>query len=200
MKILLAEDDKTTRLIVETLLENWGYETVCVENGLQALAELQSDTPPLIAIIDWQMPKMDGLEVCRQTKALKHKNPTYIILLTGRDKNEDLVLGLSSGAHNYITKPFNDDELKARIQVAERVVKIQGSLNEKISELEHALNHIKTLQGILPICMHCHKIRDDEEAWQRLESYISNHAEVQFSHGICPSCLEEHYPDIDDDR
>lgn len=198
MKILIAEDDQTTLYILETLLDSWGYEVISVKDGAAAITELSKQEAPSIAIIDWQMPKVNGLEVCKHLANRKNGKYVYTILLTGRNKHEDIVEGLNAGALNYITKPFNDKELKARLQVAERVITMEESLNEKIAELEGALKHIKTLQGILPICMHCHKIRNDEEAWEKLESYLSDHAEVEFSHSICPSCLQEIYPEYSD--
>ena len=85
------------------------------------------------------------------------------------------------------------NELRARLSVAERMVALQEKLNRNILELQDALTHVKTLQGILPICMHCHKIRTDDKAWQRLESYIEVHSDAKFSHGLCPECLEKHY-------
>ncbi len=201
MEILIAEDDITSRLMLKALLENWGYKVVAVEDGLQAWSELQKPDPPLIAVIDWLMPGMNGVELCQRIQGLERTNPIYALILTGRDKKGDIVHGLSAGANDYITKPFNDDELRARIEVAERMIETQASLNEKILELKNALAHIKTLQGILPICMHCHKIRNDQEAWERLESYICEHSEAEFSHSICPACMKEHYPNyqIDED-
>ena len=101
--------------------------------------------------------------------------------------------GLGAGANDYIVKPFNREELRARVKVGERIIKLQSSLAARVEELQEALSHIKTLQGILPICMYCHKIRDDKEAWGRIESYIEKHSEVRFSHSLCPECLEKHY-------
>ncbi len=199
MKILIAEDDITSRLMLQALMVKWGYEVVAVEDGTKAWMELQKPDSPSIAIIDWQMPGISGVEICRRIRKLERANPIFAFLLTGRDKKGDIVHGLSSGANDYITKPFCDDELKARIEVAERMITTQESLNEKILELKNALTHIKTLQGILPICMHCHKIRNDDEAWERLESYICEHSEAEFSHSVCPSCIKEHYPEYEDD-
>ncbi len=199
MKILIAEDDITSRLMLKALLGKWGYSVIAVEDGLQAWRELQKPDSPPIAIIDWLMPGMNGLELCCRIQDLDRTTPIYALLLTGRDKKGDIVQGLLSGAKDYITKPFDNDELRARIQVAERMIEVQDSLNEKILELKNALAHIKTLQGILPICMHCHKIRNDQEAWERLESYICEHSEAEFSHSICPACIKEHYPEYDID-
>ncbi len=129
----------------------------------------------------------------------KKKKPTYVIILTGRDTTEDIVEGLDAGADDYITKPFDENELRARLNVAVRMVRTQTSLTDNILELKEALEHVKTLQGIIPICMHCHKIRNDKQAWDKLETYISKHSDAQSSHSICPDCLEEHYPEDGDE-
>ena len=100
-------------------------------------------------------------------------------------------MGLDAGADDYLAKPFDRNELRARVQVGVRVVELQRHLAEHIKELETALSQVKQLQGILPICSYCKKIRDDQNYWQRVESYISDHSEAEFSHSICPSCYED---------
>lgn len=196
MKILIAEDDYTTRLMLQVIFEKWKYTVTTAEDGNQAWNILKrTDQQPQIAVIDWGMPKMDGLELCQKTRELERENPIYIIMLTGRNTTDDIVDGLDAGADDYITKPFNENELRARIRVAERIVRIQDSLTSTVAELSQALEHVDTLQGILPICMHCHSIRSDDEAWHRLEKYIENHSMAQFSHSICPECIRKHYPE-----
>lgn len=197
MKILVADDDITSRLMLDSILRKWSFETIIVDDGLAAWDCLQSEDSPAIALIDWEMPGMDGLEICQKAHSLKRDTPLYTILVTGRDSTEDVVDGLNSGAADYITKPFDNNELRARIDVAARLVETQMTLNNKVKELEQALEHVKVLQGIIPICMHCHSIRNDQEAWNRLENYIEAHSEAQFSHSICPDCLAKHYPDFD---
>ncbi len=199
MKILLAEDDIISRLMLEAILKKWSFEVISVDNGLKAWEILQQHDVPPIALLDWEMPGIDGLELCRRTKLLDRENPIYIILLTGRNSKEDTVIGLQAGADDYITKPFDNSELLARINVAERLVKTQATLNKKVKELEQALDHVKTLQGIIPICMHCHSIRNDDSAWHRLEAYIEENSDAQFSHSICPTCMLKHYPEYSND-
>ena len=199
MEILIAEDDLTSRLMLESILGKWLFEVTSVANGEEAWDILRGKDAPAIAILDWEMPGIDGPELCRRIKLLPRDNPIHVLLLTGRDSSEDIVAGLESGADDYVTKPFNINELRARINVAVRLVKTQASLSSKLKELKEAFEHVKTLQGIIPICMHCHSIRSDQEAWHRLEAYIEQHSDAQFSHSICPSCLHTYYPELEDE-
>ncbi len=175
------------------MLEKWGYQVTAVSNGDEAWSVIKEETSPSIAVLDWMMPGIDGVEICSRLKAIDRKIPVYIILLTGRDSKKDISTGLESGASDYMTKPFDNNELKARLRVAERMIALQDKLNSKIDQLRDAIEHVTTLQGILPICMHCHKIRTDDQAWERLESYIELHSDARFSHGLCPECMNKHY-------
>lgn len=200
MRILAAEDDATSRLILVNALKKWGYDVVPAVDGMDAWEKVQDpDAPPLI-ILDWMMPRMDGVEVCGKIRGMEKQrtNPFYIILLTARSSKEDIVVGLRAGANDYITKPFDNDELMARIEVGRRVVELQTEVARHIKELEDAMEHIKTLQGILPICSYCKKIRDDKNFWQQVESYISKYTDARFSHSICPDCFKKHVkPQLD---
>jgi phosphoserine phosphatase RsbU/P len=196
MKVLIAEDDATSRVILKAILNKWGYEVVETCNGDEAWQALSANGAPRLAILDWMMPGISGEAICHKLRQTKSLTPTYIILLTSKRTKEDVVAGLEAGANDYIRKPFDREELHARVKVGERVVELETSLAERIRELEGALAHIKTLQGIIPICMHCHKIRNDQRSWERLEKYISEHSDAQFSHGICPDCAEKHFPEI----
>jgi response regulator RpfG family c-di-GMP phosphodiesterase len=142
------------------------------------------------------MPEMDGVEVCREARQSVAHNSAYIILLTSRGSKEDIVIGLEAGADDYVTKPFDHAELRARVQVGSRVVQLQTALADRVRELEEAMSSVKTLQGLLPICCYCKKIRDDGNYWHRVESYIAGHANVRFSHGICPECNEKLRADL----
>ena len=188
MQILVAEDQAVSRHILAANLRNWGYEVTAVEDGTRAWEVLQAEAAPQLLILDWLMPGMDGIEICRQIRKSPQARPLYLILLTARRGQEDKIRGLQSGADDYITKPFNREELRARVQVGIRVLELQGALAQRVRDLEEALSRVKTLQGLLPICSYCKKIRDDRNYWQQVEGYISDHSEAQFSHGICPEC------------
>jgi DNA-binding response OmpR family regulator len=188
MKILVAEDQVVSRHILAANLRKWGYDVMAVEDGTRAWEVLQSQEAPQLVILDWLMPGMDGIEICRQIRKRPEARPIYLILLTARRGQEDKIHGLQAGADDYITKPFNGEELRARVQVGIRVLELQGALAQRVRELEEALASVKTLQGLLPICSYCKKIRNDRNYWQQVEGYISDHSDAQFSHGICPEC------------
>jgi sigma-B regulation protein RsbU (phosphoserine phosphatase) len=191
MKVLVAEDEPVSRRILEAILVKWGYEVVVASDGIEALQILQAEKIPLLAILDWMMPGMDGIEVCQKVRGSIRLKPTYIILLTAKDRTEDIVLGLQMGADDYIRKPFDIRELRARIQVGLRIMDLQGALSDRVNELEIALSKVKQLQGLLPICCYCKKIRNDQNYWEQVEKYIIQHSEAQFSHGICPDCYQK---------
>ncbi|MGA3165034.1 MAG: response regulator [Terriglobia bacterium] len=198
MKILVAEDQTVSRRILEASLRKWGYEVEGVENGTRAWEILQGEEAPQLAILDWLMPGMDGIEICRQIRLRPQTQPVYIILLTARSGREDMIRGLEAGADDYITKPFDRDELRARVQVGIRVLELQGALAHRVRQLEEALSRVKQLQGLLPICSYCKKIRNDRNYWQQVEGYISERTEAQFSHGICPECYAQYVqPELD---
>ncbi len=191
MRILIAEDDMVSRRVLEVTLQKWGHEVVVTCDGAEAWAALQRDDAPSLAILDWMMPGMDGVELCRQARQKGGILASlYIILLTAKGTKEDIVSGLDSGADDYLTKPFDRNELRARVRVGTRVVELQSTLTNRLQELEDALSQVNQLQGILPICSYCKNVRDDQNYWQRVESYISDHSEARFSHSICPDCYE----------
>jgi len=191
MEVLIADDDVICRRMLQVCLTQWGFESVVATDGAEAWRILEGRDPPRLAILDWMMPVMDGVELCRKVRQAHRARPAYLILLTARGGNESVVRGLVAGADDYVTKPFSRDELHARLRVGVRVVELQTSLADRVSELERALASVKVLQGLLPICSYCKKIRNDKNYWQQVESYITEHSEVQFSHGICPACYEK---------
>jgi DNA-binding response OmpR family regulator len=140
MKILIAEDNRFYRDFLKATLMEWGYEVIPCEDGLAAWSVLQKKEAPKLAILDWVMPGMEGPEICRKVRALQREEPTYIILLTAKDGQENMVTGLREGADDYIKKPFDREELQARLQVGLRIVRLQCSLADRVRELELALS------------------------------------------------------------
>jgi phosphoserine phosphatase RsbU/P len=192
MKILIAEDDLSFQRILQFLLERDGHEVQVVSDGEAALAALQSlaDDAPHLALLDWMMPRMDGIEICRRIRSTDLPVQPYLILITSRDNLDDRITGLESGADDYLTKPIDDGELRARIRVGMRVTGLQQTLTDRVKQLEEALAQVHHLQGLLPICAYCKKIRDDRNYWQQVEAYIARHTAARFTHSICPECYE----------
>jgi phosphoserine phosphatase RsbU/P len=192
MKILIAEDEAVSRRLLQQTLQRWGYEVVVASDGAEAWDCLSGPGAPHLAIVDWMMPGVDGVELCRRVRAVQGGVPTYVMLLTSRAAREDIVAGLEAGADDYVVKPFDEAELRARVQVGFRVVQLQASLADRVHDLEEALSRVKQLQGLLPICSYCKKIRDDRNYWQQVEQYVTERTEARFTHGICPACFERH--------
>lgn len=190
MKILLAEDDPVQRRLIQSTLRAWGYTTEVCEDGSSAWARIESGAAPNLIILDWVMPGMDGVEICRRLRAQPTPGPRYVMLLTARGEIQDVVQALEAGADDYIQKPFHPEEFRARVRNASRIIELQRSLSARIGELESALARVNQLQGLLPICCYCKKIRSDENYWTQVESYFAEHSDLRFSHGICPSCYE----------
>jgi phosphoserine phosphatase RsbU/P len=185
---LVADDDRVTTEILSRTLKRWEFDVAVVSNGADAWDHLRTTAAPTLAILDWMMPEMDGPEVCRRVRAELPLANMYLMLLTARESRGDLVTGLNAGADDYITKPFDPEELRARVQVGVRILALQKNLAERVEELQAALSSVRQLRGLLPICSYCKRIRGDDQYWQQLEGYIAEHSDAQFSHGICPTC------------
>ncbi len=190
MKVLLAEDEAVSRLAVEAALVEWGFEVSGFADGQSAWENLQRPDGPRLALLDWQMPGLDGPEICRRVRAQSGLESAYLILLTVRDSRADVITGLAAGADDYVAKPFDREELRLRLRAGQRILQLQQNLGERVKELEVALARVKQLQGILPICSYCKKIRTDRNYWEQVEGYLATQIDVRFSHGICPDCYD----------
>jgi phosphoserine phosphatase RsbU/P len=188
MKILIADDSMVTCEQVLLALEELGLHPVVARDGAEAWAALQGEDPPSLAILDWLMPHLEGPELCRRIRTHPRLNSTYVILLTIRESKADVVAGLASGADDYVTKSDDVLELQARVMVGVRMVELQRALAHRVRELEDALAQVKSLQGLLPICAYCKKIRDDGDYWHQVEHYLTDHTEARFSQCVCPKC------------
>ncbi len=153
MKILVAEDDPSFRRLLQEKLGRWGFEVIVVADGTEALQILQAEGAPCIALLDWMMPGMEGVEVCRKLREKPGQPYTYIILLTSQQRDEDLAIGMEVGADDYITKPFKNNELRLRLRAGRRIVELQQELIEAFRTLAPAdtLPHPWQHAGILRI-------------------------------------------------
>jgi sigma-B regulation protein RsbU (phosphoserine phosphatase) len=188
MNILIAEDDPSSRMLLQVTLSKWGHKIISTCDGAEAWDVLQQDNVPPLAILDWMMPGLDGIEICRRVRDRDQISGMYLIVLTAKTSQENIVQGLEAGADDYMMKPFNREELRARVNAGIRIVNLQNDLAVKVQKLEDALSKVHQLQGLLPICSYCKKIRDDKNYWQQVESFIISRTEARFSHSVCPDC------------
>lgn len=148
MKVLIAEDDLTCRVVLESLLTKWGYEVIVTDNGQQAYTVFQEDDTLSLALLDWEMPHLDGAAMCKMLRQEKLKKPIYLILLTSRRESKYITQGLLAGADDYISKPYDNNELKARVEVGRRMVELQNQMLEQ-----------KKLEGVLEMAgAVCHEL------------------------------------------
>ncbi|MBI4658914.1 MAG: response regulator [Verrucomicrobia bacterium] len=173
MKILIAEDDSVARSILTGALRKHQHDFVVTLNGRQAWDAFRKDYFPVV-ISDWIMPEMDGLELSRAIRSMLRTNYTYIIILTSMSGKANYLEAMEAGADDFINKPFDEEHLVARLHVAARILGLR--------------KHVKQLEGLLPICAYCKRIRDEDSVWQPIERYIASRSEAKFTHTICPDC------------
>jgi DNA-binding response OmpR family regulator len=207
--LLIIDDISENIQVLGHVLTKEDYSISFATDGRQALEMVAEDDFDLI-LLDIMMPQMDGYEVCRRIKKMPTKCDIPVIFLTARTEVGDIVKGFQVGAVDYVTKPFNAHELLARVRTHielrrarftidrrnRELVRKNDVLEKLNTELNSALARIKSLEGILPICSYCSKIRDEEGGWHQLETYISKHSSAEFSHGICPTCMRRYHPEL----
>jgi AmiR/NasT family two-component response regulator len=207
VRVLIAEDDYLNCEMIRGLLEEIWYTVVGeAADGLETVEMTQSLQPDVV-LMDIKMPDMDGLEA---TRLIFERCPTPVVVLTAYETPELVEEASAVGVGAYLVKPPNAREMERAITIAiarfddlMELRRLNAELqtgNEArerlILELQDALAQVKTLSGLLPICASCKKIRDDDGYWNQLEVYIQDHSEVVFSHGLCPECAKELYPEI----
>lgn len=196
MRALIVDDDRIATTLLSRALADWHFDVSVAHDGESAW-ELTRTLAPQLAIIDWMMPTLDGPDLCRRIRQDASRAHMHLILLSSRGSRADIVEGLNAGADDYLVKPFDSGELRARLHVGVRVVTLQERLADRVAELETAVSAVKRLHGLLPICSYCKRVRTDGNDWEQLESYISEHTDAQFSHGICPPCLAIAYQELE---
>jgi phosphoserine phosphatase RsbU/P len=188
MRVLIADDDIVLRHALTVRVEQWGYEPVVCVDGGEARAALLGPAPPPLAILDWNMPCIDGLRICGELRNDPRTASIYVIMLTSKNTKEDVLAGLDGGVDEYLVKPFDWRELRARVANGARIARLQQVLSARVDELQEALSNVRRLTGLLPMCSYCKRVRDDQDYWQKLEAYLSTHSDAQVTHGICPEC------------
>lgn len=177
VKVLVVDDEAYVRDVIVDLVEQLGYEPVGAASAMRALEIL--DTEPIrIVITDWLMPEMTGLEFMQRIRAAGRQRYTYVIMLTSLGSSQHYLEGMRAGADDFAAKPIGLEELGARLRVAKRITGLQ--------------EHVRLLEGLLPICMYCKNVRVSGDAWTTIERYVEERSDASFSHDVCPACYETH--------
>lgn len=177
MKILIAEDEPVSSRILQLTLEHFGHEVIATSDGRQAWERFDAE-PVRVIVSDWMMPDIDGIELCDRVRKRPKTDYTYFILLTAiHTGRENLQKAMAAGVDDFLTKPLDREAISMRLRVAERILDFTSQ--------------IRALKELLPICMYCKRVRDDQDYWQQVETYIHTCTGTNFSHGICPECLEQ---------
>jgi DNA-binding response OmpR family regulator len=211
--IVIVDDNPQSLATLKRILINQGYQVHPAISGEIALTLISKTLPDLI-LLDILMPGMDGYEVCQRLKADENTRNVPVIFISALGETMDKIKAFNVGGIDYVTKPFQIEEIVVRVKTHLTIRNLQKELEEANCELEHqiqeqrhlnselqtALDNVKLLSGLLPICAECKKIRNDEGYWQRLEAYIETHSEVRFSHGLCPDCVKKLYQQLYQDN
>lgn len=174
--ILMAEDDPVSAKILEIALTKLGYHPVIAHDGAQAWDKFNQE-PVRLIVSDWMMPGLDGLAFCEKVRARARTPYTYFILLTANHTSpENYALATAAGIDDFLTKPLDREAIQMRLAVAERILKYT--------------TEIRQLRELIPICIYCRKVRDEQDYWEQVETYVQKETGSRFSHGACPECYE----------
>ncbi|MCF8037948.1 MAG: response regulator [Desulfohalobiaceae bacterium] len=197
IKILLVDDDPDVLMATSRVIGAEGYQVFEASSGAECMELAKIHHPDLI-LLDVILPDIEGIELCNAIKSDPSLKKIFVILISGlRTSSIEQAEGLDVGADGYIARPVSNKELKARVKAFVRILSAERERDRLIQELQEALSTIKQLSGLLPICSHCKKIRDDQGYWSQLEAYIQKHSEAVFTHSICRECAGKLYPDLD---
>ena len=177
MNVLIAEDEPATARLLEATLGGLGHKVTLTHNGSEAW-DAWLLAQPRVVISDWQMPELEGVELCRRIRERRGAPYTYFILLTASGGRDRYFAAMDAGVDDFLTKPVDREELAARLRVAERILGLRAELS--------------ALEGLLPVCSYCKRIRDTAGRYGSLERYIEERSGAEFSHGICPECYEKY--------
>jgi AmiR/NasT family two-component response regulator len=191
IRVLIAEDDFLVSQMIRRLLEKPGYAVVGeAADGAEAI-EMTEALQPDVVVMDIKMPNVDGIEAAQY---IQERCPTPVVVLTAYETQEQVERASEAGVGAYLVKPPNSRDMERAITIAMARFDDMMELRRLNSELQEALDNIRTLRGLLPICASCKKIRDDTGYWHEVEVYVRDHTEAQFSHGLCPDCAKKLYP------
>lgn len=194
MKVLIVDDMQENLDTLVMIMESEGYKVATATNGNTAL-ETASDFQPDLVLLDVKMDGIDGFETCRQFKQNGFGTDIPVIFITVRSEAKDITEGFLCGGVDYIKRPFLVDEVCARVRTHLHLRALMKQQKKLILELQEAIDKVKTLRGLLPICAWCKKIRDDSGYWHKVEAYIRDNSEANFTHCLCPNCKDKFFPE-----
>ena len=200
IKILVVEDDPFFQRVLQKRVAGEGYQVAIAGDGREGMKSIVTFEPDLV-ISDWMMPEVDGLELCQSVKTGLKEAAPYFILLTAKGEVNNKLLGLETGADDYLVKPCDPGELMARVRAGLRIVLLNQELRQALGQLQminaelvSTRDAMKRLAERLPLCSVCHKVRDGEDRWHYLDEYLRSRGRMDFTHGLCPDCKAAHYP------
>lgn len=194
--VMIVDDDPDVLYATARIVKKAGFRVIQASSAAECRALVQ-EQPPDLLLLDVVLPDTGGSELCKEIKADPNLKSIYVILISGmKTASPEQAEGLDAGADGYIARPVSNAELTARVQAMVRILRAERETQQALNKLQEAQSQIKVLKGLLPICSHCNKIRDDAGYWKRLETYIQENSETFFSHGICPECEKKYYPDV----
>lgn len=196
-RVLIVDDKPENIDLTMKILEPEGYNLAFATSGAKAIEVARHFMPDLILMDVMMPPGMNGFEACTILKSDRLTCDIPVVFLTAKTETAAIVEGFHCGGQDYIPKPFRREEVLSRVHTHVQVRLLIRRQARLIDELQHALAHVKTLRGLLPICASCKKIRDDDGYWHQIESYLRTHADLDFTHGICNDCARRLYPDLD---
>ncbi len=189
-RVLVAEDNESARTALVLLLQHHGYDVTVTSDGQAAFKVLLGSDAPQIALLDWELPHLDGLHVCSAVRSMPHRPYTYIVMVTARDRPEDVLAAFSAGVDDFLSKPVDIAQVLARLRCGKRVIALEEHCAKRIGDLKKAHDEVRQLKRLLPICMCCKKVRNDGAYWQEIAVYAREQNRDNLSYGICPSCLD----------
>jgi sigma-B regulation protein RsbU (phosphoserine phosphatase) len=200
IKILIVEDDPFFQRVLQKRVAGEGYQVAMAADGREGMKSIVTFEPDLV-ISDWMMPEVDGLELCQSVKTGLKEAAPYFILLTAKGEVNNKLLGLETGADDYLVKPCDPGELMARVRAGLRIVLLNQDLRQAVGQLQMSnaelvstRDAMKRLADRLLLCSVCHKVRDGDSLWLYLDEYLKARGRMEFSHGLCPGCKATHYP------
>ena len=177
-KVHIVEDDSTTRRLLENVTSMLGYRIASYEDGQQAWDAFQIERPEIV-ISDWMLPGMDGLELCRGLRESMKESYTYFTLVTAQKRSRpNLEQAINAGVDDFLKKPISSEEIWNRLRVAERILNFT--------------HQVRKLESLIPICCYCKKVRNDGDLWEQIEQYVNERTGADFTHSICPNCMDTH--------